>query len=222
MARRQGGDPRPGDLQFNTSSAFVTPDGKLWSAWHGEVERFEDGRWRVVAPLPEDLGFHRGLRAVTTDGPPWILLDLDDGELVRMEYGPGGRRRNSDRSGSPKATRHWPSPMRCPGAGVRCCWRRTGACGCTRSPPEGRAPPPSPHRDGIVSSLCRDGLGRLWLAGAGLAMIEADGKALHAFDALPMMGRSAVAALAADAGHDDGVAVAMESRGVVLVRALKQ
>jgi hypothetical protein len=36
---------------------------------------------------------------------------------------------------------------------------------------------------------------------------------------LPMMGRSDVSALAADAGREDGVVVALGARGVVFVRA---
>ena len=59
-----------------------------------------------------------------------------------------------------------------------------------------------------VSRLCRDGRGRLWLGGDGLAFVEASGKAPQLLDDLPMMGRAKIDALAADPEHADGVIAA--------------
>ena len=73
-----------------------------------------------------------------------------------------------------------------------------------------------------VSHLVRDGRGRLWLGGEGLAVLAADGKTLHPLDALPMLGRSKVVAVAADPAHPDGAIAAVEGRGVVFVRVEAQ
>jgi hypothetical protein len=69
-----------------------------------------------------------------------------------------------------------------------------------------------------VSHLAQDGHGRLWLGGEGLAVLDADGKALHPLDALPVPGRSKTDALAADPGHAEGAVAAVEGRGVVFMR----
>src|SRR5207253_3837690 len=78
------------------------------------------------------------------------------------------------------------------------------------------APLPEPGRP--VKLLCRDGLGRLWLAGEGLWMLGRDGRTLHSLDSLPMMGRTEVAALASDAKHADGIVASLGERGVLFVR----
>ena len=69
-----------------------------------------------------------------------------------------------------------------------------------------------------MSHLVRDGRGRLWLGGEGLAVLEADGKTLHPLDELPKLGRSKIEALAADPAHADGAIAAVADRGVVFVR----
>ena len=69
-----------------------------------------------------------------------------------------------------------------------------------------------------MSHLCRDGRGRLWLAGQGLAVVEAAGKAPVPLDEVPMIGRTTINALAADPEHADGVIAALSERGVVFVR----
>jgi hypothetical protein len=72
--------------------------------------------------------------------------------------------------------------------------------------------------DRAIRRIARDGLNRLWLGGDGLWMIDADGKRLHDLSPLPMVGRSAVAALAADPSRRDGVIVSLGVRGVVFIK----
>jgi ligand-binding sensor domain-containing protein len=79
--------------------------------------------------------------------------------------------------------------------------------------------PALPALDRQFRRLCRDGLGRLWMGGDGLVMIDPDGKTLHAFDALPMLGRSPINALATDPSHPEGVVVAMGTRGLIFIQA---
>ncbi len=74
-----------------------------------------------------------------------------------------------------------------------------------------------------VSKLVRDGRGRLWLGGDGLAVLDADGRTLHPLDELPILGRQfKVEALAADAAKADGAIVAIEGRGVVFLSVDKR
>ncbi len=67
-----------------------------------------------------------------------------------------------------------------------------------------------------IRRLARDGLGRLWLGGEGLILVE--GGKVQAMDTLPMLDREEVRALAADPDHRDGIVAAIEDRGVVFVR----
>ncbi|HEY2158013.1 MAG TPA: hypothetical protein VGH33_20460, partial [Isosphaeraceae bacterium] len=87
---------------LNVRACFFTPDGGLWNADYGDLQRFVDGRWRSVAPLPGagplgvqgyrtgDTNFPVGwgLQAVGDSGPPWVLLDRTDKQLLRLRYGP--------------------------------------------------------------------------------------------------------------------------------------
>jgi hypothetical protein len=80
------------------------------------------------------------------------------------------------------------------------------------------ATPPLDAGGRPVSHLVRDGRGRLWLGGEGLAVLDGDAKTLHPLDELPIPGRSTIDAMAADPGHPDGAIAAVEDRGVVFVR----
>ncbi len=81
------------------------------------------------------------------------------------------------------------------------------------------APSNLPALDRRVSRLCRDGLGRLWIGGESLMMLDADSKTLHTFDTLPMLGRTSIDALAADPSHPEGIVAAMGTRGLIFVQA---
>jgi hypothetical protein len=76
------------------------------------------------------------------------------------------------------------------------------------------APLPSPDRP--VKQMVRDGLGRLWLAGDGLWMIDSK-NVLHDLAEVPMVGRSAVSAIASDPAKKDGVIVSLGVRGVAFI-----
>lgn len=78
-------------------------------------------------------------------------------------------------------------------------------------------PSPIGRPDGTVRRLCRDGSGRLWLAGDGLWLVDPETDEPVAMEALPMLGRSKVAAIAPDPERPDGVVAAIEGRGVVFV-----
>ncbi len=70
-----------------------------------------------------------------------------------------------------------------------------------------------------VRRLCRDGLGRLWIAGSGLALIHATGDRVdHLDDALPMMGDRKIVAISPDPARQGGVFAAIDGRGVIAVQ----
>jgi hypothetical protein len=241
---------------LNPPTSFITADGELWSASFGAVKRFIGGKWVKVAALPGadpqgpqvrqqgdgsfrlegqglDVGY--GLRTVGDAGPPWFLLDRDRGHLLSLAY---GREVEDPRlnlipvaEGDHTLRIHDAIPwerdrfLLATDRGLRIYEAASGKL----SP----APLPAPERP--VTMLCRDGRGRLWLGGAGLWMAEADGKTLHPFDALPMIGRPAVpapdvpsmwrrfavTALAADPKRDDGIIAALGERGVAFVQATR-
>ena len=210
---------------FEPSSCFLTPDGTLWSAQLSTLRRFVDGRWAEVG---EDGRVHRAdwnelklnLVAVNDAGPPWILHDPDHRMLFRLTYGDGFK--------DPRLTIESPA-----GAGSRrfardaIPWTKAELIVATEDGPRtfaidgGRLAPAATALDTrgrSISRLARDGRGRLWLGGDGLAVLDADGRTLHSLDDLPMLGRSRIEALAADPDHPDGVIAAVEGRGVVFVR----
>ncbi len=213
---------------LNPSACFLTPEGRLWNAERGILRHFVDGRWAVAAPYTEARGFDLrawigvgyGLRAVNDAGPPWTLLDRQHGQLVRLSYGPGSKdpRLNAvplTDAGQPLKVRDaipWTKAelMLLTDRGLKIV--ATG----------GDKPAEVPIDTGgrSIARICRDGRGRLWLGGDGLAVVEAGGKAPQWLDDLPMMGRSTVDALAADPEHADGVIAAVRERGVVFVRVV--
>lgn len=70
---------------------------------------------------------------------------------------------------------------------------------------------------GDVQAVCRDGRGRIWLAGSGLWIVDATG-AVHDLGALNRYGVAA-RAIGADTADATGVIVALDGRGVLRVRA---
>ena len=210
------------------SSCFSTPDGTLWSAQLSTLRRFVDSRWMEV-DTPDEGGkvpradWHElklNLIAVNDVGPPWILHDPDHRMLFRLTYGDGFK--------DPRLTIESPA-----GAGSRrfardaIPWTKTELMVATEDGPRtfaidgGRLAPAATAidtRGRSISRLARDGRGRLWLGGEGLAVLDADGHTLHSLDDLPMLGRSRIEALAADPAHPDGAIAAVEGRGIVFVR----
>jgi hypothetical protein len=210
------------------ATCFLTPDGGIWSAYSGTLKRFADGRWAEAADLEWPQGVGRpgwngigwGLRAVNDAGPPWILHDPTNELLLRLSSGP-----------KVVAPRLAVLPLTDPGPEqplkVRDAlpWARgelllaTDRGLRTFAIDGGRLAAPQLNTGGRVAShLARDGRGRLWLGGEGLAVLDADGQSLHPLDELPMLGRSKIEALAADPDHADGAVAAVEGRGVLFVR----
>ncbi len=207
---------------------FLTPDGTLWNAHQGILMRFSDGRWGKAAAFdwPRNVGnvsgspIGCGVRAVNDGGPSWILHDRDNELLTRLAYGPEFKDprleiialTDSGRSERLKVRDAvaWNNGelLLATDRGLR-----------TLAIDEGKLAAPQLNTGGrAVSHLVRDRRGRLWLGGEGLAVLDADGRALHPLDDLPILGRqSKVEALAADAAKADGAIVAIEGRGVVFL-----
>jgi hypothetical protein len=193
------------------AQSFITPDGELWNADSGELRRLVDGRWVVVAALPEvdpppvrkearpkdddedvfvfretTLSIGDDVRAVGEEGPPWVLRDRG---LLSLAYGPGVEEPRLGRLRVSEGGRDL-------GVGDAIAWEKgeillaTGAGLRVYERATGKVrPAPVPAPGGAVSLLARDGLGRLWMAGVGLWMWDPGTGALHSFEALPMLGR---------------------------------
>lgn len=199
--------------------AFITPDGRLWSAWLGVLSAFVDGRWEAVGTFPEKLV---ELEDVGADGPPRILRDRRNEHLYRLfvstdKNAPRLERLDVIEKGSPLKVRDaltWERGvlLLATDRGLRTYDIGSGKLSL--------APLPDPGR--TVGVLKRDRLGRLWLGGTGLAMIEANGRTVHSFDNLPAIGRAEIAAIAVDDEHDAGIVVALRGRGVVSVWTVKE
>jgi hypothetical protein len=70
-----------------------------------------------------------------------------------------------------------------------------------------------------IRRICRDGLGRLWIAGTGLALMHEKGnKAEQLDDALPIVGDWNIVAISPDPERPGGIFFAIEGRGVVAVQ----
>jgi hypothetical protein len=224
---------------LNVAACFLTPDGTLWNAWYGKLFRLADGKWAEVAALPgadpggprvepkgknafqivdKSLDVGWGLQALGDAGPPWLLRDEDRSQLLRLTHGPGFKDPKLD---AVKVVEGgallkildaipWSKGelLLATDKGLR---RFDIATDKVR-----HAELPAPG--GPVTSLARDGLGRVWLGGEGLWLVDLDGGRLHDVGALPMIGRTAVVTMAADPAHRDGVIISLGPRGVVYVR----
>ncbi len=214
-------------------SCFLTPDGGIWSAdstsGNGpqkptivSLQRLVDGRWidAFSSEWTSDVGSRRpgigwDLRAMHDDGPPWILLDPRNEVLLRLSYGvnfqdprlsvvtteeAGKRLKIRDAIPSEKGRM-----LLATDRGLR-----------SFSIDGGRIEAGGIEAGRDITRLARDGIGRFWLGGEGLILVE--GGKLQPMDELPMLGRSKIAAMAADPDHREGVVAAIEGRGVVFVR----
>lgn len=233
---------------LNVAACFITPDGTPWNAWFGKLLRFADGAWVEVSAIPaaeprphrveperdvkpkEEEAFRMiddgpkflevgwGLQALGDAGPPWLLLDGDHSQLLRLTHGPSFKDPRLDavkivESGVPLKVLDgipWSKGelLLATDRGLR---RFDVATDEVR-----REGTPSP--DGPVSSIARDGLGRVWLGGEGLWLVDEDGRQIHDVGVLPMIGRTTVVTMAADPGRRDGVILSLGPRGVAYVQ----
>jgi hypothetical protein len=242
-----GREQTEGSLPIEIGGTFVTPDHEIWAAQGDKLERLINGKWQRVYTLPgaerdnqvKDLGGGRfqlswdedrwiGGRLVVVDrsGPPWTLLERGRGRLWNLSY-VGSLVRNPRLERVPMADDQGVLDIHdaiasAPGElilatdrGLKSYTTATGKLA------------PSPLAEAAsrtvkgVTSLCRDGLGRLWVGGEGLAVWEPQSARLHSLDELPMLGQSPVSALAAEAGAPDGIAAVLEERGVVFLRVAR-
>ena len=225
---------------LDPDACFLTPDGQLWNIASRvsrqladdqretteALKRFVGGQWAEAAHFPGLNGpgrkarfvFRWGLRPINDAGPPWIVLDAGNRPLLRLAYGADFQH--------PRLSRHPLGRARKALAiGDASPWTKSSLLlatdrGLRLLTVEGDTLAASPIDLGArtVSRICRDARGRLWLAGEGLAVVEAVGKTIYPLDDLPMLGRAGVDALAADPEHPDGVIAAIRGRGVVFVR----
>ena len=212
--------------QLVVEACFLTPDGQIWNADDGGLRRLVNGQWSKATDYDWPRGVGRtewneigwGLRAINDAGPPWILHDRTNELLLRLSHGPNFEN-------------PWleVSPLNEDGQRLEVrdaiSWTKGELLLATdrglRTFPidGGRVATPALDAGGRpVTHLVRDGRGRLWLGGEGLAVLEADGKTLHSLDELPLPGRSKIVAMAADPQHPDGAIASVEDRGVIFVR----
>ena len=163
------------------------------------------------------------MSCLNNNGSPWLLLDRAYDTLWRFEHGPHGENPRLTRlkiwEGEnllpPSAAIPWSSGtlLLATDVGLRAFDPATGKLVSLDLP----SPSQPPH------VLTRDGLGRLWLGCEnGLWVIEPAAKTIQPFDRVPLIGRNKVHDLAPDPRHEDGVIVALGSRGIVFIRALRK
>jgi hypothetical protein len=217
---------------------FVTPDGSLWSVNEEGLRRLVHDRWTTLGaltpeerqafesqtpspgeiPPPWDDEPSEVFRVLSTTGPPWFIINSSAGELHRFSVDVEYRNPKIEPvklSDDGKKIRvldalRWTNEtlLLATDKGLRSLEITTG-----KLIPSGLSDPGH-----TVSALSRDGLGRAWLAGDGIWLVDPDGKRLHPCDALPMLDKTRVVALAADRDHRDGVIASIGRRGVVFVR----
>ncbi|AGA27923.1 hypothetical protein [Singulisphaera acidiphila] len=207
---------------LNPSASFITADGILWNVSSGDLKRFEKGRWKTVAQIPgADVPYH--LNPINKQGPPWLLLDRPDKTLWQLKRGVQGddprltpiEIQEGEKTLHISAAIPWSSEaiLLATDSGLRVYDPAT-----QRLSKVDWGEPLQP-----VNALAQDGLGRLWLGcKRGLWMVEAGGKTMEPFDRVPWIWQNEVDALAPDPRHEDGVIVALGSRGAAFVRAIRK
>ena len=104
LTRWIGGKPKEAICEGTSPSrCFVTPDGEFWNAMDMFLGRLEGERWSILAltpgnneermrngfePLEHAAGVGANLRALDIAGPPWILLDREKAQLLKLAYEP--------------------------------------------------------------------------------------------------------------------------------------
>jgi hypothetical protein len=206
---------------LNPSDCFLTADGTLWNSAHGQVKRFEKGRWQTVAQFAPDECPSGSMKPLNQNGPPWLLLDSYLHNLWQLHHGAAGDKprfesldvRDRGKSLRVEDAIPWPKGgfLLATDAGLRA-FDPTG-------PRLSRVDLPEPTKP--ATELIADGRGRLWLGShdGGLWLIDPAAKAIESLDRVPFVGQSDVYGLAPDSHHEDGVIVALGSRGVAFVRA---
>jgi hypothetical protein len=225
-ARRIGGKTVPMGREMSALdvySSFVTADCTLWNAAHYGLRRFQKGRWETVEELPTGDFPESPIEPITSNGPPWLLLDRLRNRLWRLDHGLAGEnprliRAQVDNDGKALVINDgipWSdgSLLLATDQGLRAYAPATGKLSQVNLPE-----PPHP-----ATALVRDGLGRIWLlADKRLWLSESGARTPESFVRVPWVGRGEVSAIASDPQHADGVIAALGSRGVAFVRAAQK
>jgi len=230
--------------KLQPSFVFLTPDEEIWATDSDNLSHFSKGKWEVVSKLPEVpsdepefkpsdrgefplagnglLNIGKTVKSIGIAGPPWILIDQENAHLLRLDYGL--------RLKSPRLT-HVPvrengkllqvhdalvwangSLLLATDKGLRLFELRQGRLSAFTIPSLGE--------EVTITRLCRDGMGRLWLGGPGLWMIDQKAKLAHDFSELPMTGSLCdVVAFAVDPRRKDAVIVSLGLRGILFLSA---
>jgi hypothetical protein len=199
-------------MPSSNRSVFQTPDGVFWYAWKA-LGRLAGGKWRIESIKEGDYPWQ--LRAVNRTGPPWILVSewMPSG-LWRLSYPP-------DFSGA--KLEPIPTDFKALDALsldehrllIAANDRKLLTFDVSHAT---FAAWPGPTPAGQVNRLTRDGLGRIWLAGDSLWLLDPDGKRLHDLTPLSIVGNP-VEAIAADPDHPSGVVLVSRSHELAFVRA---
>jgi hypothetical protein len=224
-ARRKGGKSERIGRETSSlypSSSFLTADGTLWNAFEGELRRFENGQWNIVARLAQQADGPGDLAPVSAIGPPWMLLDNYRHNLWKLKHGTKGENPRLSRVDVKDAgiaveihdTLPWSdnSLLLATRAGLRLYDLKTG-----KLTPSALPEPPQP-----ATRLARDGFGRLWLGGNGLWLLDAGATSLEALDRVPSISLCEVYDLERDPHDAEGVIAALGSKGVAFVRAAQK
>ena len=159
-----------------------------------------------------------GVRARRRRRAPWLLLDRDQSQLLRLAHGPGFQDPKLDKIKVAEGNAVLKVRDAIPWSEGTLLLATDKGLRLFDTATDRVRPSPLRAPDRPVASLTRDGLGRVWLGGEGLWLVDPDGKTLHDVGALPMIGRTPVVTIAADPGNRDGVILSLGARGVVFVR----
>jgi hypothetical protein len=194
-----------------SAAFFITPDGRIWSAAGDKLYRLDGDDWREMGPAAPT----GGLRVVGRIGDGWLLLPRRGGRPAHLEPSADGR-------SATLTALDWPGLgevrdavdlgggrlLLATDAGLK----TLDSAGRPQRPAEASLP----HIPDDVRRLCRDGSGRLWLAGRRLWLLGSDGRP-HALDALPTLTEGGVVSLVADPADPSGIAACLGPRGVLFV-----
>ncbi len=197
-------------VDVRVRGGFATPDGSYWCVVQDKLLRLVDGKWRQVGTAPDRYIWN--LQVVGRSTSSWILHD--ESELYRLTPGKAMNDSSFTQITIPKelgkirdALSHKSGQilLACT-AGLRLIDVNSGIVSpCPFAPPKGE-----------VLALCEDGLGRTWLAGSSVWLVDANGM-VHDFDRLVRFGVVAHA-IGADSTNPAGVFVALRGRGVLSLR----
>jgi hypothetical protein len=204
------------DSSLDLSRTFMTPEATFWTRGpHGGLLRLgSDGTWESAGSRVRS--FPERASGVSADRPPWILL-TPKGELSRLSLLNGKEAvlepiEVKDHDGKPVRVTDavaWPAAryLLATDAGLQTLDPSTGIV----------SPADLPAVEDRIRVLGRDGLGRLWLGGESVWVVDGEAKTIRTVDCQTRgIGRSAYA-MGADAGHDDTMLVSLPG-GMAMIR----